>query len=127
MKVIYAVFFFFFLNESSYIDCVGAGVWHRTGKIQSSLGQLCPCYLSLLFPLELLPVDPARVLFPLESPESFLDSVPTCSFELALLTVLLREGGRERGREREEGKRQKKQVIKQPDSAFLLKSKKTYF
>lgn len=51
-----------------------------------------PCYLSLLLPLELLPVDPARVRLPLESPESFRVRVPTCSFELALLTVLWWEG-----------------------------------
>lgn len=45
-------------------------------------------YLSLLFPLELLPVDPARVRLPLDSPESFRVRLPTCSLELALLTVL---------------------------------------
>ena len=45
-------------------------------------------YLSLLLPLELLPVDPARVRLPLVSPESLLVSVPMCSLELALLTVL---------------------------------------
>lgn len=48
------------------------------------------CYPSLRLPLELLPVDPARVRLPLESPESFRVRVPTCSFELALLTVLQR-------------------------------------
>lgn len=46
-------------------------------------------YLSLLLPLELLPVDPARVRLPLDSPESFRVRLPTCSFELALLTLLV--------------------------------------
>ncbi len=50
------------------------------------------CYLSLLLLLELLPVDPARVRLPLESLESFRVRVPTCSFELALLTVLWWDG-----------------------------------
>lgn len=45
-------------------------------------------YLSLFLPLELLPVDPVRVRLPLDSPESLRVRVPTCSFELALLTVL---------------------------------------
>lgn len=45
-------------------------------------------YLSLRLPLELLPVDPARVRLPLDSPESFRVRLPTCSLELALLTVL---------------------------------------
>lgn len=53
---------------------------------------LSRCYLSLRFPLELLPVDPARVRLLLESPESFRVRVPTCSLELALLTVLRWEG-----------------------------------
>lgn len=69
-------------------------------------------YLSLLFPLELLPVDPARVRLPLESPESFRVRLPTCSFELALLIELWWEGRwHERG---------KKQVIKLPHSKCPL-------
>ena len=53
-------------------------------------------------------MDPARVRLPL-SPESFRVSVPTCSFELARLTVLWRGGGRwteakkKKKRERERG------------------------
>lgn len=55
-------------------------------------------YLSLRLPLELLPVDPARVRLPLDSPESFRVRLPTCSLELALLTVLAEtRGGKEMG------------------------------
>lgn len=68
-------------------------------------------YLSLRLPLQLLPVEPARVRLPLESPESFRVRVPTCSLELALLTVLGRRAGRGSGFETEREGREKQMEI----------------